>query len=159
MPSQLFLFSYTIFSYFSPHTQTSTLSAAVLPLCHYISLPLCFACRHTNIILPTCFLPLCFVPLLPFPSFGPWPVCLVLGNATPLHPQSPTNPHTLQKHIAGERETHSPPVCLCVGGYMIGFKYVCDIYRCVCVPVSTCGCACVSRADAIRPDMCGVIGS
>lgn len=42
---------------------------------------------------------------------------------------------------------------------MIAFKYVQYLQVCVCVPVSTCGlCMCV-KADAIKSDMCGVIGS
>lgn len=92
----------------------------------------------------------------------PWPVCLVLGNTTPLRPQSPTNLHTLQQHITGKRETHSPPVCLCVGGYMIAFNYVCQCAvftgMCVCACKHMWMCMCV-EADAIRSDMCGVIGS
>lgn len=144
--------SYTQFSHsFSPHAQTPTLSAAVLPLCHciFLTFSVLHTCKQTSSFPPAFCHSVSLSP--PLPSFGPWPVCLVLGNTTPLCPQSPTNPHALQQHIAGERETHSLPVCLCVGGYMIAFKYMCacvqhlQVCVCVCVPASTCGCACVSK--------------
>lgn len=120
------------------------------PLCHHIPVISLFciqAHKHHPSHLFT--VTLCFsLSLFLLPSLALGQSVLFLGNTPPLHPQSPTNLHTLQQQqIERERETHSPPVCLCVGGYMIAFKYVCSIYRCVCVCVvaSTCGCACVLK--------------
>lgn len=106
------------------------------PLCHHIPVISLFciqAHKHHPSHLFT--VTLCFsLSLFLLPSLALGQSVLFLGNTPPLHPQSPTNLHTLQQQqIERERETHSPPVCLCVGGYMIAFKYVCSIYRCVCV--------------------------
>lgn len=108
------------------------------PLCHHIPVISLFciqAHKHHPSHLFT--VTLCFsLSLFLLPSLALGQSVLFLGNTPPLHPQSPTNLHTLQQQqIERERETHSPPVCLCVGGYMIAFKYVCSIYRCVCVCV------------------------
>lgn len=123
------------FTYFISYTDSHSLCHCPLTLSLYYSHFCCFACRHTNIIFPTCFLSLCVSCSPPAPSFGSWPVSLVLGNTYLLYPQLPIKPHT-QQHIAGDRETRSPPVCWCVGGYMITFKYVC-----LCVAFTLCVCA------------------
>lgn len=126
-------------------------------LCHYITPT--FAVLHAGaqtLSFPpaSCHSVSCSPPA---PSFGSWPVSLVLGNTYLLYPQLPTKPHT-QQHIAGDRETFCPPVCWCVGGYMITFKYVClcvaytGVWVCLQAHLGVCG-----EADAIRSDMCGEI--
>lgn len=120
------------FTFFFSYTQTPTLSGTILSHCHYTSPT--FAVLHAGTQTLSFPPASCHSVTLspPSPSFGSWPVCLVLGNTYPLHPQLPTNSHT-QQHIADNRQTHSPPECLCVGGYMITLKYVCCLYRCVCL--------------------------
>lgn len=138
--SQLFIIhTLTNFLSFCPHIQ--------IPYCFHHS-PLTLLLRFSHFVSLAYRRTLSFPPAFcnsvflshPSPSFGPWPVCLVLSNTTPVRPQSPTKPHVLQQHITGKRETHSPPVCLCAWGYMIAFKYVhlCAVFTGFYVPASTC---------------------
>lgn len=77
-----------------------------------------FTADTPTTILPTCFLSLCFFLIWPLASPSCFKVTQLLSAPGRLHCSS------------SERETHIPPMCLCVGGYTIAFKHVCSIYRC-----------------------------
>lgn len=144
IPSEISVFFYM---QILPHS----LPAAVLPFCHFSFHTISLFCMQPHKHHPSHLLSVTVSPSPPSLSFGPCPVCLVLGNITPLLSQSPTNPHALpQQHIAGVRENHSPPVCLCVGRYMIASKYVCLFEA----STGVCGCVGVCLHVHVRQSRC-----
>lgn len=95
-PALYFSYSHIFLLIFASHTTAPTASIAALSHCQCSSLTssALHTARQTSSFPP----PVCHsvYPLLPQPP------CLVLGNSTRIHPQSPTNPHTLQQHTAAK---------------------------------------------------------
>lgn len=95
-PALYFSYSHIFLLIFASHTTAPTASIAALSHCQCSSLTssALHTARQTSSFPP----PVCHsvYPLLPQPP------CLVLGNTTRIHPQSPTNPHTLQQHPAAK---------------------------------------------------------
>lgn len=120
------------------------------PLCHHIPVISLFciqAHKHHPSHLFT--VTLCFsLSLFLLPSLALGQSVLFLGNTPPLHPQSPTNLHTLQQQQR-EREGDSQPSSVFMCGRVYDCLQICVQYLqvcvCVCVVASTCGCACVLK--------------
>lgn len=121
--------SVTLFEYFSCYTQTSTPSVTA-----WLHISLTLAVLYANIILFRLLPVTLFLPHTTPPSFSRWPVFLLSGNITLSAPSRPQTYIHCMQHIVCESETRTPPVCLCVGGYMAAFRCAVftGVWVCVC---------------------------